>query len=123
VTIEHIYPQTAKSPDWPSFSDLSKKERGGLLNSLGNLLPLSNSRNAKFSNRPFATKKQDADGVQGYYNGSYSEIQVAQYQDWTPDLIKARGLKMLGFLEEHWNTSLGSKEEKMQFLNIEIDAK
>jgi hypothetical protein len=123
VTIEHIYPQTAKSPDWPSFSDLSKKERGGLLNSLGNLLPLSNSRNAKFSNRPFATKKQDADGVQGYYNGSYSEIQVAQYQDWTPDLIKARGLKMLGFLEEHWNTSLGSQEEKMQFLNIEIDAK
>jgi hypothetical protein len=30
---------------------------------------------------------------------------------------------MLGFLEEHWNTSLGSQEEKMQFLNIEIDAK
>ena len=88
VTVEHIYPQTAKSADWPAFSDLAKKERVALLNSLGNLLPLSNSRNAKFSNRPFAIKKQDANGVQGYYNGSYSEIQVAQHQDWTPEMIK-----------------------------------
>jgi hypothetical protein len=66
-------------------------------------------------------KKQDADGVQGYYNGSYSEIQVAQHQDWTPEIIKARGLKMLGFLEKHWNISLGSQEEKLQFLGIDFD--
>jgi hypothetical protein len=85
------------------------------------LLPLSNSRNAKFSNRPFAIKKQDANGVQGYYNGSYSEIQVAQHQDWTPEMIKDRGLKMLQFLEEHWNISLSSQEEKLQFLNIDSD--
>jgi len=121
VTVEHIYPQTAKSADWPAFSDLAKKERVALLNSLGNLLPLSNSRNAKFSNRPFAIKKQDANGVQGYYNGSYSEIQVAQHQDWTPEMIKDRGLKMLQFLEEHWNISLSSQEEKLQFLNIDSD--
>jgi uncharacterized protein with ParB-like and HNH nuclease domain len=118
VTVEHIYPQTAKSADWPAFSDLAKKQREAVLNSLGNLLPLSSSRNAKFSNRPFEIKKQDANGVQGYYNGSYSEIQVAQHQDWTPEMIKARGLKMLGFLEKHWNISLGSPEEKLQFLDI-----
>jgi len=122
VTVEHIYPQAAKSADWPTFSGLAKKQREALLNSLGNLLPLSNSRNAKFSNRPFAIKKQDANGVQGYYNGSYSEIQVAQQQDWTPEMIKARGLKMLGFLEKHWNISLNSQEEKLQLLAIDFGA-
>jgi hypothetical protein len=122
VTVEHIYPQTAKSGDWPTFDDLAKKERAALLNSLGNLLPLSTSRNAKFSNRPFAAKKQDVDQVQGYYNGSYSEIQVAQFQDWTPEMIKDRGLSMLKFLEERWDISLGSEDEKLQFLNIKFDA-
>ena len=121
VTVEHIYPQTAKSAEWPEFSDLAKKQRGVLLNSLGNLLPLSRSRNSRFSNRPFGVKKQDSDGVQGYYNGSYSEVQVAQRDEWTPETIKDRGLEMVKFLEERWNISLGSQEEKLQFLNIQFE--
>jgi hypothetical protein len=121
VTIEHIYPQTAKSPDWPSFSDLPKKQRDALLNSLGNLLPLSTSRNAKFSNRPFAAKKKDDDGVQGYFNGSYSEIKVAQRDDWTPDTIKDRGMTMLAFLERRWGISMGTVQEKCQFMNLDFE--
>ena len=39
---------------------------------------VSQSRNSKASNRSFARKKQDDNGVQGYFNGSYSEISVAQ---------------------------------------------
>jgi uncharacterized protein with ParB-like and HNH nuclease domain len=122
VTVEHIYPQTAKSADWPKFNDLPKKERQALLNSLGNLLPLSHSRNAKFSNRPFAAKKQDADGVQGYYNGSYSEIKVAQNGDWTPDSIRQRGIEMLAFLAQRWSISMGASDEKLRFLSLDADS-
>src|SRR5439155_10321904 len=74
VTIEHIYPQSPIAGDWPEFEARSTSERHMLRRSLGNLVALSHSRNARFSNRAFAIKKQDQDGVRGYYNGSYSEI-------------------------------------------------
>jgi hypothetical protein len=121
VTIEHIYPQTAKSDDWPAFNGLSVRRRRSLLNSLGNLLPLSVSRNAKFSNRPFAAKRHDSGSVRGYYNGSYCEIRVAQNDDWTPEAIRARGLEMLEFLEARWNVSFGSEEKRLQFLGLDDD--
>jgi hypothetical protein len=118
VTIEHIYPVTPIAGEWPTFDDKPEDERKILRNSLGNLLPLSRSRNSKFSNRKFATKKQDADGITGYYNGSHSEIAVAQYPDWTPDLILARGLEMLDFLECRWKVPLGSRETKVKLLGL-----
>ena len=116
VTIEHIYPCTPEKDDWPGFS----QERDTLTNSLGNLLALSQSRNASFSNRPFSVKKQDAKGVNGYYNGSYSEIAVAQFAEWTPEAVLKRGLDMVRFLENRWNISLGSHLEKKQFLRLEF---
>lgn len=120
VTVEHIYPKVAKSSNWPLFGELPVRLREMLLNSLGNLLSLSVSRNSKFSNRPFATKKHDTDGIKGYYNGSYSEIRVAQYEDWTPESIKDRGLKMVEFLENRWDVSLSSPDEKLQFLSLDF---
>ena len=123
VTVEHIYPQSAtkgaSATEWLSFKERPKKDRELLLNSLGNLLALSQSRNSKFSNRPFARKKHDEDGVQGYYNGSFSEIRVSQYADWTPDCVVDRSLQMLGFLEERWKTSLGSQDDKLRLLNLD----
>jgi hypothetical protein len=123
ITIEHIYPQSAtqgaSAAEWPLFKLRPKKEREILLNSLGNLLTLSQSRNSKFSNRPFAKKKQDEQGVQGYYNGSYSEIRVAQYPDWTPECILGRGLEMLQFLEQRWAVSLSTDDEKIRLLNLD----
>lgn len=41
----------------------------------------------------------------GYYNGSYSEIEVSKHKEWTPDEIKKRGLLMLQFMEERWKFS------------------
>jgi hypothetical protein len=120
VTIEHIYPLTPVAGEWPSFEGRSEAERASLRNSLGNLLALSQSRNSKFSNRPFATKKQDADGVRGYFNGSFSEIAVAQLADWTPERILDRGLTMLDFLEARWKVSLGTRAEKLKVLNLEF---
>ncbi|HTA45571.1 MAG TPA: DUF262 domain-containing protein [Bryobacteraceae bacterium] len=120
ATIEHIYPNVAASADWPSFEVRSETERRVLRNSLGNLVAASQSRNSKFSNRPFAAKKQDADGAKGYFNGSYSEIEVAQLADWTPQSILNRGLAMLDFLESRWHVSLGTHDDKVKFLNLEF---
>jgi len=68
VTIEHIFPITPVSGQWPTFEQKGDTERVYLTNSLGNLLALSQSRNARFSNRLFKLKKQASEGVQGYFN-------------------------------------------------------
>jgi Protein of unknown function (DUF1524) len=120
VTIEHIFPRNPVADDWPEFEERTNVERDILLHSLGNLLALSQSRNSRFSNRAFVAKKQDADGVRGYYNGSYSEIEVSQASRWTPKDILDRGLSMLGYLEEHWGISLGSRADKVLLLRLEF---
>ena len=76
------------------------------LNSLGNLLLLSRSKNSKLQNYDFDKKKcqRNKDGKEiGYYNGSYSEIEVSKQKKWTPDEIKKRGMSMLQFMEHRWN--------------------
>lgn len=120
VTVEHIFPQTPKPGEWPSFTALKEEDYRAITNSLGNLLALSQSRNSSFSNRAFGAKKQDANGVKGYYNGSYSEIVVAQASDWTPEAILKRGLEMLEFLEGRWSISLGSQSDKIRFLYLDF---
>lgn len=120
ATIEHIYPKTPDPGDWPFFEARSEAERQTLRNSLGNLLAASQSRNSKFSNRPFSAKKYDANGAKGYFNGSYSEIAVAQLDAWTPQSVLDRGLAMLTFLESRWDVSLGTREDKMKFLNLDF---
>lgn len=86
--------------------NLQKKRQ--YLNSLGNLLLLNRSKNSKLQNYDFDKKKclLNKDGKEiGYYNGSYSEIEVSKHKEWTPDEIKKRGLLMLQFMEERWKFS------------------
>jgi len=118
-TVEHIYPKSPAIGEWVEFEGHSTKEKATLRNSLGNLLAASQSRNARLSNRSFAAKKVDRDGTKGYFNGSYSEIGVAQSSEWTPAMIRERGLRMLDFMEARWKISLGDRESKLRFLNIE----
>jgi hypothetical protein len=120
VTIEHIFPETPKAGDWLQFEARSSVEQGKLRHSLGNLLALSQSRNSKASNRPFVRKRQDDNGLQGYFNGSYSEIAVAQFMDWTPEAVLRRGLAMLDFIELRWDISLGTRADKVGLLNLEF---
>ena len=119
-TVEHVYPQTPKAGEWPGFEMRTDSERHNLRHSVGNLLPLSQSRNTRFSNRSFAAKKQDNDGVRGYFNGSYSEIAVAQLSDWTPKEVLQRGLDMLDFLEKRWRISLGGRADKVKLLGLDF---
>lgn len=105
-TIEHIYPQTPKDKCWTSvFNKYTKKERKVILNSLGNLVPLAQSKNSELQNKCFEYKKKHTNkqgNEVGFFNGAYSEIEVASYDRWTPNEILERGVKMLEFMEERW---------------------
>ena len=89
---------------------------------LGNLLLLNKSINSSLQNDSFPDKnkvKTDDQGKvirQGYSNGSYSENEVAQNKDWTPETIKVRGLKLLLFMESRWNLKFKSEEDKLRLL-------
>lgn len=121
-TIEHIYPQSATDIYWKKrFGTLKPTEKRLYLNSLGNLLLLSRSKNSKLQNYDFDKKKclQSKDGKDiGYYNGSYSEIEVSKRAEWTTKEIIGRGLSMLQFMEERWNFKFkdwGLEKEEILF--------
>ena len=112
-TIEHIYPQTP-TEEWTSiFNEYSKKERKILLHSLGNLVLLSRSKNSSLQNKCFALKKRDTEkgNSVGFYNGSYSQIEVANQDKWTKKEIQKRGKKMLDFLDKRWGVDIQAWEE------------
>lgn len=120
ISIEHIFPQTPSCWYWRNqFRDYSKEEKKYLANSLGNLLPLSQSVNSSLQNDEFELKK-NANGkrTRGYSNGSNAEIEVSRYSDWNPQTIKERGLKLLQFMENRWQVDLGDKQSKMDLLGI-----
>lgn len=121
-TIEHIYPQSATDIYWKKrFGNFKPTEKRLYLNSLGNLLLLSRSKNSKLQNYDFDKKKclQSKDGKDiGYYNGSYSEIEVSKRAEWTTKEIIGRGLSMLQFMEERWNFKFkdwGLEKEEILF--------
>ena len=124
VSIEHIYPQTPTDKYWiDSFEDYNEAQKYRLTGSLGNLLPLSKSINSSLQNDSFNEKKQgkNRNGEEirrGYYNGSYNEIEVAQYADWNADSILDRGLKIVDFMQEEWNFKFHNKADKIKFLGL-----
>ena len=125
VSIEHIYPQTAKADCWQiGFENLNDEFKKYYNGSLGNLLPLSSSINSSLQNDCFndkkLVKKDDNDNVirGGYSNGSYSEQEVSVEFQWGPNEIRKRGLKLLSFMETRWQINLGSVENKMDLLHL-----
>ncbi|WP_163931402.1 DUF262 domain-containing protein [Paraferrimonas sp. SM1919] len=118
VTIEHIFPQTPTDPYWVErFGELTQEQTEFVAHSLGNLLPLSRAKNASLQNDSFDLKKNNGQGV-GFYNGSVSENEVAQYGEWTPIAIKERGMALLDFMEERWGITLGDTDFKLQLLHL-----
>lgn len=118
VTLEHIFPQTPDDPYWAEcFGHLNEQERRYLTHSLGNLLPLSRSKNSALQNDNFPLKVSNGNGV-GYYNGSVSENEVAQNLEWTPVEILNRGLELLKFMEQRWNIKLGDLDFKGRLLHL-----
>ncbi len=130
-TIEHIYPQTPKDDCWKSqFADYSEDRCKKLLHSLGNLVLLARFKNSELQNKCFDFKKKYINkkgNKVGFFNGSFSEIQVSDCKNWTPHEIFERGIKMLKFMSCRWNINfedLGiSKKNLLQldFINEQIE--
>lgn len=118
VSVEHIYPQTPIAGEWPSFQTLGGMQKRWLLNSLGNLLALARKKNSSLQNWPFKDKVRNAEGKVGYFNGSYSEIEVSGESDWTPDHVLERGLRLLEFMEQRWNVKFPDRSSKLRFLHL-----
>jgi hypothetical protein len=119
VTIEHILPQTPSKWYWRNtYRMFTANEIKILSASLGNLLPLSQSINSSLQNDSFQDKKNPtAAGRRGYINGSHSEIEVAQEDDWTAQNIFERGISLLNFMEKRWGLQFGSSE-KAELLHV-----
>ncbi|RQO32646.1 hypothetical protein DBR32_03370 [Taibaiella sp. KBW10] len=121
VSLEHIYPQKPKSKYWKDrFDHLTLKQRRDLCDSLGNLLALSKPKNSSLQNYDFPKKVQTNKEYVGYKYGSYSEIEVSQSENWTPEDILNRGLKLVNFMEKRWGFSFLNDKERKQFLNIDF---
>lgn len=118
-SIEHIYPQKARSQYWTErFGRFTPTQKRLLRNSLGNLLALSSPKNASLSNKAFPDKVGREQDTVGYRYGSYSENEVATYTDWGAIEILDRGLKMLSFLEFKWGIVIGDKDQKTKALGL-----
>jgi hypothetical protein len=130
VSIEHIYPQTPGDECWKeSFKEYKKAKQQFFQGTLGNLLPLSQSINSSLQNGCFANKKKPKYNDrgekirQGYSDGSHSEIEVSSYEEWNPDSILDRGLKLLDFMEKRWNLKFEDNEDnnaKTELLFLEF---
>lgn len=127
ISIEHIYPQTETAEWSKAFRGVEEAIRRYYSSTLGNLLLLSMSINSSLQNDSFEDKKRakfDSSGKKvrnGYSDGSHSEIEVSHNSSWGPDQIKARGDKLLKFMEARWGFNFKSDEErkKLLFLNFE----
>lgn len=121
ITIEHIYPQKPSKGQWVEFSKFTPTQKKILRNSLGNLLPLSRPKNASLSNKPFLQKVKGKEGSYiGYQYGCYAENEISQLSQWTYSEILERGTKLLNFMEKRWGIKIGSKDEKIEILNLEF---
>ena len=121
-SIEHIMPRNYHGKQcWTAlFNGYSRKERDRFVENIGNLLLLSGRKNSSQGNKCFSDKKKRYRGEDevGYYNGSHSEIEVAQSSEWGPEQILNRSLKMLGFMEQRWNINLGKDKEKAELIGL-----
>lgn len=126
ISIEHIYPQT-ETGEWATlFANIDAERRKNYNATLGNLLVLSMSINASLQNDSFNDKKRvklNAAGEKlrnGYTDGSHSEIEVSRSESWGPEEIKARGIKLLKFMEKRWGFRFKSDEERDKLLFLDI---
>lgn len=122
ITVEHVYPRQARNPYWTSrFGSYTQKQKESLRNSLGNLLPLSQPKNASLSNKPFDDKVEGkANGVIGYRFGCYAENEAAKEKEWTPEVVLQRGVKLLKFMEKRWALDLRDDSFKKSFLGLDF---
>ena len=124
ISIEHIYPQSETDAWKPSFKSIRTEEREKYRNSLGNLLLLSSAINSSLQNDAFAEKKKpkfNRDGSKlrnGYADGSHSEIEISHCDEWGPDEIRERGIRLIKFMEKRWDIHFADDQAREKLLFI-----
>lgn len=118
-SIEHIYPQNARDIYWTKlYSHYPDGKKRIIKNSLGNLVAISPEKNIKLKNNAFPIKKNNGKGL-GFIYGTYSEIEISQYDEWSIEEIKDRGLKLFDFLQKRWNIKITDDyNSKLEFLGL-----
>lgn len=100
VSIEHIFPQSKIITPQDKLN----------CHSLGNLVPLSIKKNSKLQDKAFKEKCKD------YKNGSLSERELCEYDQFGEEQIKERGLKLINFMLTRWDIKQITDLEKIQLL-------
>ena len=121
---ERVYPKSVeRDPSWHNdFDDVYSPARcRKLCNSLGNLVLLSRERKSQeMQYSSFEDKRRHSlpghNGQSptevGYFNGTFSEREVANCEHWTHIQILERGVKMFGFMANRWNIPLAEEFRK-----------
>ena len=82
--------------DYLSGKDLSDDENWRaqkiIINTLGNLTIIKGAKNSELQNSSWKDKRER------YKDGTFSEIKVAQSDEWNSNTILSRGIDMLKFL-------------------------
>ncbi len=127
ISIEHICPQTPTQYWKAAFGNQSIRRYERYSGSLGNLVLLSRSINSSLQNDSFPEKKDpklnDLGEVvrNGYSEGSHSEIEVSRNESWGPKEVRARGLKLLSFMETRWKVRFRDEGAKEDLLFLPSD--
>lgn len=118
-TIEHIYPKHARNTYWTGlYSKYSDTQKKSIRNSLGNLVAVSKEKNVQLKNANFSIKKDNNNGL-GYKYGTYSEIDLTKFNDWSINEIKKRGIMLVDFLQKRWNIKISEDTVgKLTFLGL-----
>jgi hypothetical protein len=120
-SVEHILPQQVKDEYWKTrVRGYTVRQRNALKHTIGNLLPVSRPKNSSLSNKPFPEKRGTPANKVGYAYGCYSEIEVSQEADWTPQHIVRRSVRLLSFLEQRWGLLLGTDKDKIRMLGLDF---
>ncbi len=133
--MEFIFPEGKKSGtksneivDWgnlperwkENFKKFDCKQKSRLCYTIGNILLVEKRKNKierqEVKNMSFEQRKADI-----YHNGSISEQELCEYDDWTPQKIYERGIRILDFMEERWNFKFSwFHNEKSKFLFLDF---
>ena len=120
-SFERIYPKRIeRDSSWHQDSDniYSDDRCRKLCNSLGNLVLLSRPKKpqemqfSSFEEKKRHSRPGNPGEETGYFNGSYSEREIAAFENWRHNEILERGVKMLGFMAERWEISLDEEIRK-----------
>ncbi len=121
TSIEHIIPQKYELHWKDVLSNYKPKEKEVVINSIGNLLPLSIPKNSSLKNKSFQDKIGIENSTVGYRYGCYAENEITMFKDWTVKHIIYRGIKLLKFLERRWKINIAnSDKERISILGLEF---